>query len=60
MPEFTLTASAWIKLTVQADDESAARALVMENLQDADTDFIRGDHYDAGDVVAEIHIERIL
>lgn len=60
MAKFTLTASAWIKMEVEAEDENLARMLVLSNLQDADTDFIRCDHFDARNLTAEIHIERIL
>lgn len=59
MGEIKLTATARISITARAEDADDARDVVMRNLHDADTEFVRGDYFEAELLVAEIHIEGI-
>lgn len=56
MAAFTFTATAHVKITVEAANDILARAAVFADLQDADTDFIRSDHWDERSMRAEFHI----
>lgn len=53
------TASVTATITVPATDENLARYAILETLQDADTDFIRTDHWERSGILAEFHIDQI-
>lgn len=53
MALFTFHAMVDATIKVVAPDEDAARELIADNLNDADTDFIRTDHWKDNGVLAQ-------
>jgi len=59
MGTFRFTANATVSLVVDAPNEALALAQIHSDLQDADTDFIRSDHFDDRSIRAEFHLNAI-
>lgn len=59
MEYFKFTAKAHVTMTVSAENEAFARALIFGDLQDADTDFIRSDHFSEKAICAEFHLSDV-
>lgn len=57
--QFRFTAQADVSLRVVARSEEEARAIVIDLLHNADTDFIRTDHWPVEKIVAEFAISDI-
>lgn len=59
MGVYRFTAAASVTLVIDAPSEELARAQIFSDLQDADTDFIRSDHFDDRSIRAEFHLTDI-
>lgn len=59
MAEFKFTATAHVTIKVDAANEVQARAAVFADLHDADTNFIRSDHFDDKSICAEFHLSNV-
>jgi len=59
MAEFIFTAKAHVSIRVVAPNETVARAMVFDDLSDADTDFIRSDHFRHEAICAEMRLSEV-
>lgn len=57
MGEFRFTAKITADIRVSAGSEAAARVLLIDHLNDADTEFIRSDYWFDLPMVAEFHVD---